>query len=233
MIDIFNLVGYLFETKKDSVEIYFKYFVLFYFMFTFFLALFCYKYNFFKKVVLYLSFIAGSVLFLGNIYPQLTFDKDNFKCGVMYGFFDSIHAYIVFLIIFTGVYISTFIKEKNQSSVFSTDLSLIKCFFNYLLSLFFGLSIYIPFTLYIILINIPINYISDVYISNKIIALYFKAIIIWLQFGIYTGWLLDVLIKKYKPSIIFKMSMCGSICIVSTINWLLYGIVYHVNEGTK
>ena len=228
---IYDLIS---ENNVKYIDYIFYPVVYCYFAFLLILLLFFNKPLFSKKIILYSSFTIAAIMFLSFYFPLFILDDDDYICGRVYGFFNTLHPYIILLIILNGIVISHQLKI-NISGLFSIENNGYYIFINYLLSFLLGLLIYLPLTLVILFITPFITYITNMLCLNKLSSFYFYSYIIWLTFGTYTGLLIDSLIKIHKPTLKIKIFLSLIICLLSTMYYLVLSpyLVYHVNEGTK
>lgn len=227
---IFNQLHRNFDLEKFSD--YCNYFFYLYFTLLILSSLFFYKSSLIKKVTLFSLLIAGMVLYLSNIYPHATLDDKCFYFGRFFGFFDTIHPYVLLIFILLGTYSSKIIKAGLKDYILIED-NLYLMVIKYILSFFLGIFVYIPFTLYVNLISTPLTLVIGMLTTNYVLSFYLFEFMIWFPFGIYTGWTLDAFIKDYRPSTQNKIFIAFIISFWSVFFIITSGQFYLVNEGTK
>jgi len=227
---IFNQLHRCFYIEK--LVDYCHYFFYIYFALLILSAIFFYKSNSIKKVTLFSFLLAGMVFYLSNFYPHSTLDEKCFYFGRLFGFFDTIHPYVLLIFILLGTYSSKIIKVGLKDYILIEDnlkLMVIK----FILSFFLGVFVYIPFTIYVNLISTPLTWVIGLLTTNYILSFYLFEFMIWFPFGIYTGWTLDAFIKDYRPSTPNKIFIAFIISFWAVIFFISSGAYYLINEGTK
>lgn len=227
---IFNRLYRYFDIEK--LEKYCYDFLYIYFALILILGIFYPRSNSVKKIMLFSFFIAGNVFYLSRVYPAWTLDEKCFYFSRLFGFFDTIHPYVILIFILIGTYFSKIIKIGLTDFIMIED-NLYLMDIKYFLSFFLGLFIYIPFTIYVNLISPPLTSIVGLLSTNYVLSFYLFEFVIWFQFGIYTGWALDAFIKDYRPSTKLKVILCFIISFMAVLYFLISGQVCLVNEGPK
>ena len=199
-----------------------------------FLISFALKIPALRHKILFTLFFTGSTFFLGLIAPRLIlFNEDDLICGRVYGFFDTIHPYLIVLLILYGCHYS-----QNYSIDFSfCNIDSGGIFFwsvDILRSFFTGVFIYIVYiALYFWLAAPAFDMAYRLLPDFAIMFYYAKCILVWPLFGAYTGVILDSLITGYKPPRVFKLLFSFVQIVISVLIFLSMGMVFHVNEGSK
>lgn len=236
--DRINIIGYLYKCiayeHNDFPENFLGYalcFCMLAFIAIFILSLIRNDRDTYKKMMILFSFAAGATLYLTHIFPYLTLYEKCFYCGRMHSFFYwSYKSYVAVAAIIAGIYLSERIKRDN-AGIFDIKKRFNYLIVNYFGAFLFGLIAYLPLTAVLLFTNLPLSALE--FLDNILLFAYLHIFAYCFILGLYTGWIIDKLVSGDRFSVTCKSITFVIMCFISSLYVLLYGLVYHVNEGSK